>query len=352
MLADLFKNINFALFIFCIVTVIELLVNFRRPLFLKLILIAIVLVFGLKALGLYFIGYLHYNRLLFEIPRVILVFLWILFFSFLYTYRIRKYTLLILGSIFLIQLFGILYFTIVFRLPLETDVLNNDQYFLLKIIIRVILYATIIAVLTNLFIKIQKNNNESNIYANKLRQWTLMVLVFNYMTFFLNFYRNFILLKPAAEFLIPILHFFAILLVLFRPKFLNNTTLQVSLSNLFTKKRDILIDEELFINVFFSKVYYLKKDASPDDLSTSLQVTTAQLSNYLYSKYNLTYTDLVNKHRVKYFTEFVQTSKYQNQTIDTLAQMSGFTSRHHLYLSFKKFHGGTPSEFIRSVEKG
>ena len=33
-------------------------------------------------------------------------------------------------------------------------------------------------------------------------------------------------------------------MVLFRPKFLNNTTLQVSLSNLFTKKRDILIDED------------------------------------------------------------------------------------------------------------
>jgi AraC-like DNA-binding protein len=311
-----------------------------------------VLVLGLKALGLYFIGYLQYNRILFEIPRVILVFLWILFFSSLYNYRIRKFTLLILGSIVLIQLFVILYFTVVFKLPLETDVLNNDQYSLLKVIIRVILYATIIAVFTNLFFKIQKNKNESNIYASELRKWTLMVLVLNYITFGLSFSRNFILLKPAAEFLIPIFHFFAILLILFRPKFLNNTTLEVSLSNLFTKKRDILIDEELFINVFFSQVYYLKKDASADDLSTSLQVTTAQLSNYLYSKYNLTYTDMVNKHRVKYFTEFVQTSKYQNQTIDTLAQMSGFTSRHHLYSSFKRFHGGTPSDFIRSVEKG
>ena len=352
MLADLFKNINFALFIFCIVTFIELLVNFRRPIYLKLILSSIVLVLGLKALGHYFIGYLQFNVLLFDIPRLILVILWILFFSFLYKYRIRKYTLLILGSIVFIQLFGILYLIVVVRIPPETDVINNDQYSVLKVIIRVILYATIIAVLTNFFIKIQKNKNESNIYANKLRQWTLMVLVFNYITFGLSFSRNFILLRPAAEFLAPILHFFAILLVLFRPKFLNNTTLEVSLSNLFTKKRDILIDEELFINVFFSQVYYLKKDASPDDLSTSLQVTTAQLSNYLYSKYNLTYTDMVNKHRVKYFTEFVQTSKYQNQTIDTLAQMSGFTSRHHLYLSFKKFHGGTPSEFIRSVEKG
>ena len=49
------------------------------------------------------------------------------------------------------------------------------------------------------------------------------------------------------------------------------------------------------------------------------------------------------------FIELVRSPKYNQYSIDALAKEAGFNSRHHLYKPFKKFHGGTPSDFISSV---
>jgi YesN/AraC family two-component response regulator len=59
--------------------------------------------------------------------------------------------------------------------------------------------------------------------------------------------------------------------------------------------------------------------------------------------------EIINKNRVDYFIELVRSPKYNQYSIDALAKEAGFNSRHHLYKPFKKFHGGTPSDFISSV---
>ena len=63
----------------------------------------------------------------------------------------------------------------------------------------------------------------------------------------------------------------------------------------------------------------------------------------------MTFSNLVNKSRVDYFIELVRSPKYTNYSIDALAKEAGFNSRHHLYKPFRKFHGGTPSDFISSI---
>ena len=52
----------------------------------------------------------------------------------------------------------------------------------------------------------------------------------------------------------------------------------------------------------------------------------------------------------EWFLDIVKSKKYTNYTIDALSQLSGFSSRHHLYKPFKKFHGGIPSDFIKSLD--
>ena len=54
-------------------------------------------------------------------------------------------------------------------------------------------------------------------------------------------------------------------------------------------------------------------------------------------------------YRVSYFIELAKSEKHNHYTIDALAQLSGFTSRHHFYRPFKKFHGGVPSDFLKSL---
>jgi AraC-like DNA-binding protein len=132
---------------------------------------------------------------------------------------------------------------------------------------------------------------------------------------------------------------------------MNRTKLNISLNESFTRKESLDISDDAFHNVFFSNVYYLQKSASPDDLCNKLNVTNKQLNTYIYVKYNMNYTDLMNRFRIEYFIDLLNSGKFSSYTIDSLAIMSGFNSRHHLYLSFKKFHGGTPSEYMRSLEK-
>ena len=50
--------------------------------------------------------------------------------------------------------------------------------------------------------------------------------------------------------------------------------------------------------------------------------------------------------RVQYFLDIATSDEFINYSIDALAQEAGFSSTHHLYKPFKKFHGGTPSDFI------
>jgi AraC-like DNA-binding protein len=58
---------------------------------------------------------------------------------------------------------------------------------------------------------------------------------------------------------------------------------------------------------------------------------------------------LINKNRVLAFLELVKSDKVKNFTIEALSKECGFSSRFHLYNNFKKFHGGKPSDYIKSV---
>lgn len=83
-------------------------------------------------------------------------------------------------------------------------------------------------------------------------------------------------------------------------------------------------------------------------LAKVLNVSTNDLYKFIYNKFSVSFNDLVNKNRVNYFLEIIKQPKFQNFSVDALAQEAGFTSRQHLYKPFKKFHGGNPSDLIEA----
>ena len=89
-----------------------------------------------------------------------------------------------------------------------------------------------------------------------------------------------------------------------------------------------------------------KKDINIKLFSEQLGVDKDNLSVYIYNRFGFSFDDLVNKHRVAYFTELIKNPKYNNLTIDALAKEVGFASRSAFYKPFKKFHGGNPSDLI------
>jgi YesN/AraC family two-component response regulator len=93
---------------------------------------------------------------------------------------------------------------------------------------------------------------------------------------------------------------------------------------------------------------YLRATYSLKDLGDDLAVPYYIVSCYLNRKLGLRFNDYVNKHRVEYFKELVIRGHLRNTTVDGIAGKCGFRNRNTLAISFKRFTGMTPSEFIRN----
>ncbi len=74
------------------------------------------------------------------------------------------------------------------------------------------------------------------------------------------------------------------------------------------------------------------------------------IRKHISTNYQLSFIELTNKNRVLAFLELVKTDKVKNYTIEGLAKECGFSSRFHLYNNFKKFHGGTPGDYIKTIQ--
>jgi len=350
--SQLYSSFYFSLFILAFITSVEVLIRFRRPVFLKVILFIMTFVVAMRSLGFSLIGYGQFNRLIHELPSSVLVTCIISFYAYLYEQKIKRLILGIAFTVAILQIGFALYFTFVLKLPVDKSTYDVFGFNPPLFILRTSALFLVLFTISRLFISITRKYDESNMYFMKLRNWSVslfwtstLLVSFNILK---EFGRNYTLIGEVG---ILAGHFTSILLILFRPKFMNHTKLNISLNESFTRKESLDISDDEFHNVFFANVYYLQKNASPDDLCSKLHVTNKQLSTYLYVKYNMNYTDLMNRFRIEYFIDLLNSGKFTNYTIDSLAIMSGFNSRHHLYLSFKKFHGGTPSEYMRSLEK-
>ena len=138
--------------------------------------------------------------------------------------------------------------------------------------------------------------------------------------------------------------------ILFRPSIINKVRLDISLSDLFNKNYEKEINQETFFNEFFIKSYYTRNSTSLEDLSALLGVDSNVLNNFIFLKYGNNLTDLVNKSRIELFSEMIQKGTNKDLTIEAMAKIVGFGSRQSLARSFKKFHGGSPTDLIRMHE--
>ncbi len=290
----------------------------------------------------------YYNRLLMQIPPT-LIFVSVLFLlSFLNHYKISRKTVII-SLFFLVLNWGILaYYSLILDLPNEVIVANIPEFSNYLYFVRITLPLLFLILSLNFIQKIYRKYPSGNLYFRRLRTWCisfpiLLAIIFCFNLIFLYtgnaFIRLFILSFPFAS---------LILLILFRPRFLNHLSLELLHKNSSANSQSSISDSD-FMDCFFGKLYFLNPLAGLEDMAYEFGISGTELYNYIYSRYTLSFNDLLNKHRVEYFVDLVQSRKYPHYTIDALAQLSGFSSRHHLYKPFQKFHGGTPSSFMNSI---
>ncbi len=354
----LIAPLYFSVFILSILVLVDLMMKFKRPLILKFHFFMLVLAIGGAGIGHYL--YIDSNNLIlfFALTKAITASAFLNIFSILYFPKFKIVVNFISIGMVIFAL-AILIFSLVFK---DSIIQKQQQSPMIVVfnegfdiplgfkLLRIFFIICFFIIMLYFVYGIVKKYQYNNIYFDKIKQWTNLVLIFCIGLLF--FYLPFSLIRnhPALGHIITIIfYFYIILLVFYRPNFLNRSALKISFGDNFTKESEYAISELEFINEFYTKSYFTRNDASLENLAKMMNISSNDLYKFIYYKYTMTFNDLVNKNRVEYFIDIIHNSKYLNFTIDALAKEAGFSSRQHLYKPFKKFHGGNPSDIVDAV---
>ena len=140
------------------------------------------------------------------------------------------------------------------------------------------------------------------------------------------------------------------ILTIYRPAFINRQDISKTDFNKFTLSEELKLTDANFFYPFFNEQYFLNKEATIEDFCKKYNIEEKESFNeIIINKYNMSFSNLINKHRVEYFIMLAKDEKCKNYSVEALSKEVGFNSRTALYKPFKKFHGGTPIEFIESL---
>jgi AraC-like DNA-binding protein len=259
----------------------------------------------------------------------------------------------------------VIYFEILFAVVLLIMVYNGFKYVSIKdgvinvqlnhiqlINIFIINGFLITSMFYNIF-KIHKQVDKKNIYHLKIRNWSYFLLII-VITMVLWLITAFILdkypianLKPDTRVLNSMVYSLLLVFVLFRPRFIDEADFSYTI-NKFSPQQSI-INAQDFDFLFYFNHYYLKLDANIDDFALKLNHSKAEVLDFIKIQTTDSFTDLINRNRIKYFTDLLKSKKQDSFTIEALSEMSGFKSRKTMYNTFNKYHNMTPSEFINKL---
>ena len=202
-------------------------------------------------------------------------------------------------------------------------------------------------------IRINKKVDKNNLYHIKIRNWTFYLFGLIFSSIFIGV-SSFILynfhlfnLKPDTRFLFSTIYLILLLFVLYRPRFIDEADFSYSFKKLPTAQSSIGATDFEFL--FYTNHYYLQPQASLEDFALKLNHSKAEILEYLQSKTNDSFNELLNKNRVKYFKELLKSKKQDSFTIEALSEMSGFNNRQSMYNAFKKYEGCAPSDYISTL---
>jgi AraC-like DNA-binding protein len=288
----------------------------------------------------------------------------------IYTDIARIFGLIALVNIFFILANNkiprlVIYFEILFAVVLLTMVYNGFKYIAIKngvmnVKLNFIQLFNIFIINGSMFVsmfyniyKIQKKIDKKNLYHLKIRNWSFFLLII-VISMLLWLVTAFILdkyqianLKPDTRVLNSMAYSLLLVFILFRPRFIDEADFSYTISKF--SPQQSLINAQDFDFLFYFNHYYLQLDANIDDFALKLNHSKVEVLDFLKIQSTDSFTDLLNRNRIKYFTDLLKSKKQDSFTIEALSEMSGFKSRKTMYNTFNRYHNMTPSEFINKL---
>ncbi len=91
---------------------------------------------------------------------------------------------------------------------------------------------------------------------------------------------------------------------------------------------------------------YLAPELKITELCRELNTNRTYLSNVINNDFQLSFNDLINKYRINYAISLITDESYNQNSLQELADSSGFGSLSSFNRAFKKFTGTTAGEYI------
>jgi len=356
----IYSFFNFAAFLLSIIVFIDVLLQIKRPLILKTYFLILVFCVGAYSFLLW-LSYVNiYILLCFSILKFSIWASMTLILSHFYIAEKKSwvYWILCFASLVLLYNNTKMYFYLkgfnysdTYFSSSAIDVFTQKVSFKVNLLPRILLLLIFTGINFRIAYLIYQKSDNTNHYYQRILNWTKMFVLLEVMAVILfSIMNSFLVSYVSGNIFLNTIAFLLLLLVLYRPRFINTQSIKLSLSNNFRREEAFSLTDANFYTPFFTNHYYLQEDATLEQFCFQNKIASNEhLQDQILLKYNITFSNLVNKNRVEYFIELVRSSKYSQYSIDALAKEAGFNSRHHLYKPFKKFHGGTPSEFISSI---
>ncbi len=264
-----------------------------------------------------------------KIPKAVIILECLMFVFFIITYIFGYYSASIIGGNFVNHI----------------SLIDKIKFFIKAPFV-------LISMSSNIFI-IYKNTDHDNMYQVKIKNWSIFVIVLfcfvitMQITGLLIYFRKVAIPTFDSRAAISFVRLLLILFILFRPKFLNESGYKVKINKIIGTKNYLSVSN--FELLFYANSYFLNTNANLEDFALKLNKTKGEVSAFIKDQFNDSFSEILNKNRVTYFKELLNSKQYESFTIEALSEMSGFSNRQAMYVAFKKYEGCTPSEYIDNL---
>lgn len=112
-------------------------------------------------------------------------------------------------------------------------------------------------------------------------------------------------------------------------------------------------------NHIFTKIYtyliadqhYLEQTLTLEAVATKTGINREYIRSSIKNEEKCSFKSFINNHRIDYAKKLIMEDFYGNQSIEEVAQKSGFSSRTSFYRTFKEITGFTPAYYKSHIQK-
>src|SRR5690349_17023173 len=118
----------------------------------------------------------------------------------------------------------------------------------------------------------------------------------------------------------------------------------------FTLSQEKITELKDLFEKYAKKEFYLNSEIDRKEVASYLSLQPHIFSAFISQAYQANFNDVINRYRINYVEEGLNSGKWNDLTLETIAEKAGFNNRVTFLTAFKKFTGTTPTQYIKNIQ--